>query len=283
MKTAIYVRSALKDNGISCETQIESCKKSVKPNDEYVIYSDNGYSANDKEKPAFNEMISAIKNSLLVGLNDLILITISVTMAFFFYKKLPGRGVFRIIFFIPSIVSIVVYTMVFQYMFTAGDEGGPAQMIIMKLFNLKEVPIWFEKDYGIYMIMLYCLWVGTGYNILILGGAIANLPEEVMESARLDGAKLRHELFILVIPMIWPTISVAILGSVTTMFTLFLQVKLLTDGKAPTIAWIINSAIQNPFSQPRAASIGLICTVVATPIILVVKRILDKASESFGF
>ena len=62
MKTAIYVRSALKDNGISCETQIESCKKSVKPNDEYVIYSDNGYSANDKEKPAFNELLSAIKN-----------------------------------------------------------------------------------------------------------------------------------------------------------------------------------------------------------------------------
>lgn len=62
MKTAIYVRSALNDNGISCEAQIKSCKKSLKPNDEYVIYSDNGYSANDKEKPAFNEMMSAIKN-----------------------------------------------------------------------------------------------------------------------------------------------------------------------------------------------------------------------------
>lgn len=62
MKTAIYVRSALNDNGISCEAQIKSCKKSLKPNDEYVIYSDNGYSANDKEKPAFNEMLSAIKN-----------------------------------------------------------------------------------------------------------------------------------------------------------------------------------------------------------------------------
>ncbi len=230
-------------------------------------------------------MIMAIKNSLLVGLNDLVLIMVSVTMAYFFYKKMPGRGVFRIIFFIPSIVSIVVYTMVFQYMFdpSVGENGGPAHMIIMKLFNLKEAPLWFERDYGIYMIMTYCLWVGTGYNILILGGAIANLSEEVMESARLDGAKMRHELFLLVIPMIWPTISVAILGSVTTMFTLFLQVKLLTDGKAPTIAWIINGAIQNPFTQPRAAAIGLVCTVVATPIILVVKRLLDKASESFGF
>ena len=231
-------------------------------------------------------LLRAIKNSLLVGLNDLILTTISVTMAYFFYKKMPGRGVFRIIFFLPSIVSIVVYTMVFQYMFDSslGDgQGGPAHQLVMAVFKLKEAPYWFEKDLGIWMIMLYCLWVGTGYNILILGGAIANLPEEVMESARLDGAKMRHELFQLVIPMIWPTISVAILGSVTTMFTLFLQVKLITDGKAPTIAWVINGAISSEFTRPQAAAIGIVCTVVATPIILLVKKILDKASESFGF
>lgn len=61
MKTAIYVRSAL-ENDFSCETQLVICKAFLKPNDEYVIYSDNGYSANDKEKPAFNEMLSAIKS-----------------------------------------------------------------------------------------------------------------------------------------------------------------------------------------------------------------------------
>ena len=60
MKKAIYVRSALA-NEISIETQIAYCKTHLKPNDEYVIYSDNGYSANDKEKPAFNELMSAIE------------------------------------------------------------------------------------------------------------------------------------------------------------------------------------------------------------------------------
>lgn len=60
MKKAIYVRSALA-NEISIETQIAYCKTHLKPNDEYVIYSDNGYSANDKERPAFNELLSAIE------------------------------------------------------------------------------------------------------------------------------------------------------------------------------------------------------------------------------
>ena len=200
------------------------------------------------------------------------------------YKKLPGRGVFRIIFFIPSIVSIVIYTMVYKYMFN--PIIGPASKVLQSFFGWNEstTPVWFGEKNGIWMIMAYCLWVGTGYNILILGGAIANLPEEVMESAKLDGAKMRHELFLLVIPMIWPTISVAILGAVTTMFTLFLQVDLLTQGDAPTIAYLINSKIQgDPNSRSEAAAIGLTFTVIATPIILVVKKLLDKVSDNFGF
>ena len=60
MKKAIYVRSAL-ENELSVETQIEYCKLKLKPNDEYVVFSDNGYSSYDKEKPAFNEMMSAIE------------------------------------------------------------------------------------------------------------------------------------------------------------------------------------------------------------------------------
>ena len=227
----------------------------------------------------------ALKNSLLVGLNDLILVTLSVTLAYFFYKKIPGRNAFRIIFFLPSIISIVIYTMVYKYMFN--PTIGPVSKVLQWMFGWNEstTPVWFSQKNGIWMIMLYCLWVGTGYNILILGGAIANLPEEVMESARLDGAKMRHELFLLVIPMIWPTISVSILGAVTTMFTLFLQVELLTQGASPTIAYLINSQIKggNQNSLASAAAIGLTFTVIATPIIIVVKKLLDKASEAFGF
>ena len=61
MKTAIYIRTA-KGNEVSTETQIEWCKSKLKPNDEYVIFSDNGYSSYDNDKPAFNEMMSAIEH-----------------------------------------------------------------------------------------------------------------------------------------------------------------------------------------------------------------------------
>jgi len=60
MKTAIYVRSALRDDA-NIEKQITECKRRLN-GEEFVIFCDNGYSAHDDNRPAFNEMVNAIKN-----------------------------------------------------------------------------------------------------------------------------------------------------------------------------------------------------------------------------
>ncbi len=234
------------------------------------------------------QMRNAIKNSLLAGVNDLVLLLISVIFAYLFYKKVPGRRAFRIIFFLPSIISVVIYTMVYKYMFNM--SMGPINIILNKLFGVPtaDLPTWFgDQNLSFPLIMVYCLWVGTGYNILIIGGAIENLPEEVMEYARIDGVGFVRELFQIVIPMIWPTISVGILGSVTTAFTLFIQVELLTGGgpgqSSQTIAYLINSLIKGGNANLEwGACMGICFTVIATPIIIIVKKILDKTSEKFG-
>ncbi len=232
------------------------------------------------------QMRNAIVNSLLAGVNDLLLLLISVIFAYLFYKKVPGRRAFRIIFFLPSIISVVIYTMVYKYMF---EDNGPINVILKALGVAEEnLPLWFgDQNMSFRLIMIYCLWVGTGYNILLVGGAIENLPEEVMEYARIDGVGFVRELFQIVIPMIWPTISVGILGSVTTAFTLFIQVELLTGGgpgqSSQTIAFLINGLIKGGNANLEwGACMGICFTVIATPIILIVKKLLDKTSEKFG-
>lgn len=235
------------------------------------------------------QMKNAVKNSLFAGLNDLVLLLISVIFAYLFYKKVPGRHIFRIVFFLPSIISIVVYTMVYKYMFNM--SMGPVNKILETVFKVPEtkLPTWFgDKNLAFPLVMLYCLWVGTGYNILIIGGAIENLPEDVMEYSRLDGVGFGRELFQIVIPMIWPTISVGLLSSVTTVFMLFIQVDLLTGGgpnqSSQTIAYLINGLIKGGSANLEwGACMGICFTVVATPIIIIVKKLLDKTSEKFGF
>lgn len=235
------------------------------------------------------QMRNAVKNSLFAGLNDLFLLLVSTVFAYLFYKKVPGRGVFRIIFFLPSIISIVVYTMVYKYMFNM--TMGPVNVILEKVFHVAkaDLPTWFgDRNLAFPLVMLYCLWVGTGYNILITGGAIENLPEDVMEYSRLDGVGFIREFFQIVVPMIWPTIAVGLLGCITCVFTLFIQVELLTGGgpsqSSQTIAYLINGLIKSANANLEwGACMGLCFTVIATPFILIARKLLDKVSERFGF
>lgn len=61
MKSAIYVRSAF-ENEEFIRSQIEYCKSVLSPNDEYEIYSDNGYSGHDLNRPAYKKMVRDIRN-----------------------------------------------------------------------------------------------------------------------------------------------------------------------------------------------------------------------------
>ena len=232
--------------------------------------------------PTMHSLRNAILNSTLFGLNDILLVLISLVLSYFFFKKIRGRSFFRIIFFLPSIISIVIYTMAYKFMFQ--QNTGPINQLI-KAFG-GEPPMWFnEEKLTLLLVMVYCLWVGTGYNILIFGGAMANLNSEVIEYAKLDGVGMFRELFQIILPMIWPTLSVAFLGSVTTVFTLFIQVQLLTLGSSTfsvkTIAYIINTSVD---SNPEwAATVGICFTLVAAPIIIGVRKLIDVIGKKFGY
>ncbi|MBR4943253.1 MAG: sugar ABC transporter permease [Clostridia bacterium] len=230
------------------------------------------------------KFVYAIRNSLLFGLNDFFLLFISLVLAYFFYKKIRWSSFFRIIFFLPSIISIVIFITAYQNMFNMGVIDS-----MLNTFGIKELPDWFANTspWLVPLIMLYCLWVGTGYNVLIMGGAMGNLPEDVMEYSRLEGVNYFHEFFRVVIPMIWPTVMVGVLGSITIMFTLFLQVDLMTvnggtTGQAMTVAYMINGYVKSR-DLGRASTYGVIFTIIAMPIIILIRKALDKVSAYFGY
>ncbi len=230
-----------------------------------------------------NRFLYALRNSFLLGLNDLFLLFISLVLAYFFYKKIRWTSFFRVVFFLPSIISIVIFITAYQNMFNMGVVDA-----LLEAVGFKNLPDWFANTspWLTPLIMLYCLWVGTGYNVLIMGGAMGNLPEDVMEYSRLEGVGYVHEFFRVVIPMIWPTVMVGVLGSITVMFTLFLQVDLMTVnggtmGQAMTVAYLINGFVKS-YDLGRASTYGVIFTLVAIPVIVAIRKGLDKVSEHFG-
>ena len=228
----------------------------------------------------------AIINSLIYfPVNNLIIIPLSTITAYFMYRKVPGRNIFRVIFFLPSIISIVVLTMAFQFMFD--PLFGPMNDII-KSFGI-DLPEggWFgNPDTVMPMVYFYSVWAGIGFNMVLLNGAISRIPKEIIESARIDGIGMFKELTQIIVPMIWPTITTLFVVGTTVIFTMFLQSLLLAgggpSGASKTVAYIVVEMVQTG-NLTEAATFGVIFSIIGIPIILLVKNLMERIGQSVEY
>lgn len=225
---------------------------------------------------------NSIINSILLFLsNNFILLPFSIFFAYVMQKKIRGTKVFRVIFFLPNIISVVVLTMAFRFMFDS--TFGPINYFL-KAIGLKNIiPAngWLgDKSTALLMVLIYCLWAGIGYNVVLLSGSMNRIPPEIYEAARLDGAGVGRELTQIVVPMISGTITTLFVSGVSVVFTLFLQPMLLTNGGpynglSSTIALFIVNAI-NAGELYHAAAAGLLFSIIGIPLIQLIKWGIEK-------
>ena len=220
---------------------------------------------------------SFINSLWFIPVTNLILLPLSVLAAFYLFKKIPGARMFRITFFIPSIISITILTMCFAFMF---DSTFGVVNDLLKKLGVDNPPVWLgDPDTAMPMVFLYCVWAGIGYNVVLLGGAMGRIPQEILEYGRLEGISLPTELFRVVIPMTWPTIATLLITGTTSAFTIFMQPKMLTAGgpnfSSSTIGLYVVSATEtNQFNW--AATVGVMFSIIGIALVMLIKHFADK-------
>ena len=227
---------------------------------------------------------TAVVNSIwFFVFNNLILLPISIVCAYLLFKKVFGEKVFRIIFFLPNIISIVVLSMCFKNMFS--PIYGPIDNALRAMgFPVSPNGLFQSDDSAQLMIFVYCLWAGIGYNVLLLSGSIARIPTEVLEAGRIDGIGMMREFIQIVVPLIMSTVSTLFVTGSMVMFTLYLQPMLLTGGKnnTYTIAYYIVDLVNNG-GLYDAAAVGIIVSLVGIPLVQGVKLLMEKITPSVEF
>ena len=232
--------------------------------------------------PDMPELRNSILNSIYLFLsNNFVLLPISVFCAYILHKKVPGSKIFRVIFFLPNIISVVVLTMAFSFMLNS--SFGPVNSVLKALGLGGLIPAngWLgDKSTVMPMVLIYCLWAGIGYNVVLLSGAINRIPNEIFEAGKMDGIPMWRELFQVVLPMLSGTITTLFVSGVGVIFTLFLQPMLLTgggpyDGLSSTIALYIMNLV-NANSLYRASAVGMIFTLIGVPLVQGVKWLMER-------
>lgn len=146
-------------------------------------------------------------------------------------ENIIGQNFFRIIFYIPNILSVVVISAIFSAIYS--PEQGLLNTFLSLFHNMKDKPIlWLgNQRLVIYSIALAMIWQAIGYYMVMYMASMANIPLSVYESATLEGAGKVHQFFNITIPMIWINIRTTLTFFVISTINMsFLFVKVMTSG-----------------------------------------------------
>lgn len=226
-------------------------------------------------------LLISIRNTLIFFLKDLCMYPLHILVAYFLYKKIKGYKVFQIILYLPGIISAVAVTMAFKEFISPSGPLGQLLINAGVCKNIEDVPeLLTNNNYAVWTVMFYTIWLGWGGNMLLLGGAMARIPVDLLEAARLDGIESGKEIIYIICPLIWPTISSLLILGLTGLFNAGGPVLLLTGGAAQTSTisyWIYNWTVNaGPAGYNRVSAAGLIFTAIGVPLILVLRKLIER-------
>lgn len=225
------------------------------------------------------ELIPVMEISIIAYL---LLTVISVPLGLFFsyyiYKKLPLSGAFRVILFLPSILSAIVMATIFQFFF---ERAIPS--IMLQFFDIEMMGLLENSSTRFASLILYNVLMGFGANVLMYTNSMSGISQEVVESAQLDGANTIQEFWYITMPMIYPTLSMFLFTGVASIFTNQLNLFSFYGGAAPsgiqTYGYYFYTKTYGAKSMseyPILSAMGLLMTVVVVPLTLLVKHLLEK-------
>lgn len=146
-------------------------------------------------------------------------------------EKIKGQNFFRVIFYIPNILSVVVISAIFSAIY---DPTSGLLNSFLNLFRGAEAPqtAWLgDQKIVIFSLAGAMIWQAVGYYMVMYMASMANVSESLYESAGLEGAGRIQQFFQITIPMVWTNIRTTLtFFIISTINMSFLFVKAMTSG-----------------------------------------------------
>lgn len=190
----------------------------------------------------------------VIGIN-----VIAFILALLFTRELPGTNFFRTVFFMPNLIGGIVLGYIWQVIING------------VLYNFG-YSITSNPTYGFWGLVILMHWQMIGYMMIIYIAGIQNIPTDILEAARVDGANGATVLFKITVPSVMPSITICLFLTITNSFKLFDQNLALTAGAPANRTQMVALDIYNTFysrsgyegvGQAKAVIFFIIVAVIA--------------------
>ncbi len=143
---------------------------------------------------------------------------LSFLLALLLTKGIKGTNIFRTVFFMPNLIGGIVLGYIWQLIING---------ILLKVVGQD---IYYNPNYGFWGLIILMNWQQIGYMMIIYVAGIQNVPPELIEAAKIDGATTWQTLKSVIVPMVMSSFTICIFLTLTNSFKLFDQNLALTAG-----------------------------------------------------
>lgn len=197
---------------------------------------------------------------------------LGLVLALLVDQKIAGRNLFRTVYFLPVITSMVVISLLWRFLYQ--EDGLVNSALSMLTGGVWAGRAWLaDPSTAMGAIVVMSVWQGVGFHMVIWLAGLQTIPEEVYEAAALDGTTRWEQFRHITLPLLKPTFVFVLITITIAAMSLFVQVDIMTDGgPLGSTSSIVYQIVQKGFQQQQigyAAALSLVffCLVLALALI----------------
>lgn len=198
----------------------------------------------------------------------LLINVLAFTVAMLLTKGAKGTNVFRTVFFMPNLIGGIILGYIWQ-------------LLLNGILAHFQRTLTYSSVYGFWGLVILMLWQQVGYMMIIYISGIQNIPGELIEAAKIDGANAWQILRNVTLPMVMPSITICTFLTVTNGFKLFDQNLALTNGAPSRMSEMLALNIYNTFyGRTGYEGVGQAKAVIFFLIVAVISVVQNKLTRS---
>ena len=206
--------------------------------------------------------------ALFTVVSVLIINVVAFAIAMLLTKGIKGTNLFRTVFFMPNLIGGIVLSYIWLMIFNA----------ILQNFSKTIVSTQWSAFWG--LVILMC-WQQIGYMMIIYIAGIQNIPGELIEAAKIDGANAIQLLKNVTLPMLMPTITICTFLTLTNGFKLFDQNLALTGGNPGKMSELLALNIYNTmYGMTGWQGVGQAKAVIFFILVAIIAIVQNKITTS---
>jgi len=194
-------------------------------------------------------------------------VALALGLAVLVNRRVPGIAVFRSLYFVPAVISLVVASIVWKLMY-APDTG--LLNGLLAALGLPRQTFLTSQAQAMASVMGMVVWKGVGYWMVILFAGLREIPEAIHEAATVDGAGPVRRFFAVTLPLLTPVLLFVVVADTAINFLLFVPVYVMTQGGPSDATTLLmfevyrNAFVYTRFGYAAAISTALLLVIGVT-------------------